>query len=1085
MKLTKLISVIMVYLVVTISFSLYAPKEVSAAQQACCQLTKSGNYCRYTDVADCNTNYLTASNIYCENVDFCKTGCCYDTAEGSCYTGVAKSRCEASKDSVWNPNPSCMIDQCNPGCCQISDQCSLSTQTKCRSIASKYPGAEMIFHSSIVDEQECIDKCRGIEEGACISSDGSCKRTARSECTEIKSTGSKSGFNPGMLCSHPDLSTNCAPQQSTACVGEDVYWFDSCGNKENIYNSNKKLSYNSGYVQKEDQACKASPNDPDCGNCNYLSGSLCGEAKNVNPKYGNYICKDMNCYNVYENAASPNSGGNKKHGESWCLYDAAVGPGKDVVGSRQRRAVCLNGEEVIEDCKDYREEYCIQNKVGDENLGISVLDIFRQEFTGYTEAMCKENKFEDCNSCTKQECCEEENKDCYWASWGNTGDLTAGGLCVPLVPPGLKFWDSSADSVCNEASQTCKVEYKRSGWQAMAGEWECTKNCQCTERSWLVNANKYCKAMGDCGAWYNVEGKLTTDGYSTPNRAPKGGAIASTELESWSTILSQQTPELIALYSHNINYFESQVETPLWILSGLSATSLGFAIWGGPVRWYMQPAGFSPLFWTLFGVLLVSAILSLEADSKTETYTFNCEPWKPPESNEDCTKCDKYGRECTEYLCKSLGKNCELVNEGTTDQKCIVKVKTDTASPFITPGNMSFEIIEKENGFEVDGLVKPFTPVELFLNTNEPAQCKFSLQPLKAFDIMEYDFGSTLYITEHNLIIPIPSEATKEEVLLATNGGIYNLYIKCKDSSDNTNTRDYSIKFQIDSGPDQTPPSIEKTLPDNNSPIPYGKDKFDVRLLLNEPSDCKWSLVNKDYTQMENSFICLKSGLDISTFYPGLYDCTTSLSNIKQNQMNTFYIRCADKANNVQQQSYVYSLVSTPPLQITDIKPKGKVYTRYPVLEVTTSQGANNGIAVCGFNEKEVTLANMLQMFNTNSTEHSQQLQPTQSGSYTYYVSCVDKAGNIVSGKTQFDLEISLAAPQIYNIYKDKISNILHISTTEDTECQFLDKQFTYGTGTAMTNPNTKDHTAPLGFSVYYILCQDKFNNQQTAVIYP
>ena len=100
MKIIKTISLIMVYLVIAISFTLYIPKEVSAApQQACCQKTKTGDYCRYTDIDDCDKSFLVSPNVYCDNIDFCKPGCCYDTSDGSCQSGVAKSKCEITPDA--------------------------------------------------------------------------------------------------------------------------------------------------------------------------------------------------------------------------------------------------------------------------------------------------------------------------------------------------------------------------------------------------------------------------------------------------------------------------------------------------------------------------------------------------------------------------------------------------------------------------------------------------------------------------------------------------------------------------------------------------------------------------------------------------------------------------------------------------------------------------------------------------------------------------------------------------------------------------------------------------------------------------
>ena len=1095
MKLLRTISFFMIYLIVALSFSLYIP-SVEAAEQACCQQTNAGDYCRYTDINDCNPNFLSAPNIYCDNVDYCKTGCCSDTIEGECYTGVAKSSCESNQDSVWNTDPQCNIDQCQLGCCQLSNQCSLATQNKCRATASQYPGVEMIFHSEITDEQSCVNTCRGTEEGACVASDNSCLRTTRADCSDT--------FQLNKLCSHPDLNTNCAPQQTTNCVGEDVYWFDSCGNQENIYNSNKKHSYNSGFMQQESQAPKAQPNDENLGNCDYITGTLCGEG---DAKYGNYVCKDMNCNNVYENSASPNSGGDKKHGESWCVYDTLPGPGTDTVGSRHRKNICLNGEEIVEECRDYREEYCIQNMIGDEKItDVSILELISNDMAGYTEAQCVENNFEDCMKCmgeenleNQQECCSDLNKDCMWIDYGATGILPneatlKNGACVPMVPPGLKFWETGGE-VCGQATQTCKVKYKRSMLdQWTAGSWECVTNCQCDNPEWIKTANEYCRAMGDCGSHFNVEGEAVIGGYMS-NSPYK---LKITDLGDWNKFLRPENEEWYAWKSKGGNVAG-------W---GLAATATVFAIGFGMAAVGVA-ASEATFWWSALGtpgsiggpivgaiilwivaIVLVASVLEV---SDTKTYTFTCEPWEAPDGGRDCEECNDIYEgsdleaECTEYRCKSLGKDCQLVNEGTEEQKCVAAPKTDVSSPQIMPGEMDFEITPDPTiptGFKIKGLVEPFTPVNLKINTDEAAQCKYSTEPLQDYTTME-NFGSSSYIFEHEVIIPIPSEATSEEALLATNGGRYELYIKCKDASGNINTKDYSIKFQIDAGPDQTPTSIEKTIPDNGAPTPFGEEEYDIKLLLNEPSDCKWALTDKGYEQMENDFTCAQSSFDISSFYFGLYECNTQLSDLKQNQQNTFYFRCKDKANNIQQESYQYNLVSTPQLQILDPKPSGKIYTRYPILEVTTLQGSNNGEAICSFNENDVSLANMLQMFNTESTEHSQQLQPTTSGVYDYFVKCTDQAGNVAEEVITFELEISLEAAQIYNIYKSEALDILHISTTEDTTCEYSQESFTFGTGTLMTLPDSKEHTTNLGLNVYHIICQDKFNNIQTAVVYP
>lgn len=402
----------------------------------------------------------------------------------------------------------------------------------------------MQFKQDITSETECVNQCRNTEEGCCVQEDGACTFTTRGACSTTSSGNSSIGFHKDMLCSNDALPCDCAKQQYTGCVGnkDEVYWFDSCNNRENIYNSDKATSYNRGYVLPKEKSCKlTNPNDPNCGNCDYSSGTLCGKAsKDTRVTYGEYVCKDLNCKNIYENAASPSSGSDKKSGESWCLYDAAVGFGKDLVGSRQYRSLCINGEELSEPCEDYRRQICVQGILGaaPSELGESF------KVTGsYVEAACRTNRWEDCTSCTTADCCNDISiRDCYWMPAGVT---TAGGTCVPHVPPGLKFWEGEsqsstpsedATSICEKASMQCTVKWERGGMSRLglgSKEWKCIKNCDCLKKDYIIAANDYCKALGDCGAYYNIAGKATLEGFSQDTE----NTFTKADVGDWETLV--------------------------------------------------------------------------------------------------------------------------------------------------------------------------------------------------------------------------------------------------------------------------------------------------------------------------------------------------------------------------------------------------------------------------------------------------------------------------------------------------------------------------------------------------------------------
>ncbi len=1086
MKSKKPKALFMIYLIIALTFSisLIVP-NVKAQTKACCELTKSGEYCLYTDKYNCNPSYKMAETT-CEQTAYCQVGCCFSEDTGYCYPNTPRSRCEALK-GTWTSDPTCSISQCKKGCCMISDQCSFITQTMCKRETSKFPGVKMIFDDTITTEEECIDKCRSQEFGACVHADKSCEFTTRESCTETRQQGTKIGFHSGKLCSHPELETNCAKQQYTECYQGKVYWFDSCGNRENIYMSDKERSWNKGYILPEERTCTAKPDDKNCGNCDYSKGTVCGLAKNIKPTYGDYICRDINCKTTTLSKASLEAtGGPKKHGESWCLYEFAPAFGMDVVGSRHLRASCINGEEIIEPCKDYREEFCIQTVAEGKPVNPELGSLFKLG-EGFSEAMCIENRYEDCDSCNKlndikerQECClDTKTKDCLWHN----------SYCSPHVPPGLKFWDESSKSVCSQADTVCKVRLEK---PAVYGKYKCVRNCHCLTKEWLKEQNRRCIAQGDCGAWYNVEGDLTFEGFKkSGNWKGKPGILTENDIENWENIVNP-SPEYKehlkrGWYQYTVTGLGSAYTIAVFAVTAFSKqvlsfgllTGRGFSFFGSKAILVGTIGAIAG--WILVAWFLVELINTFAVKGKSRTITIKCNPWEPPDGGSKCELCNTGLAPCTEYRCKSLGKNCEIINEGTEHEKCININPYDNSAPIITPAQQTYPYTKLDYGYTIKQEIPPFTPITLAITTDEPAVCKFSLEQNIPYEDMEAVFGETFYDYNHTTTFSLPSELQQEEYLKITNGGKYTLYVKCKDKAGNSNKRDYYIKFQISKGPDFTPPKIELTSIENNALIPADKDKVELSIYLNEPSKCRWSNSDIDYTAMTNTFNCVDSGFDVSSIYYGLYECKTELP-IEKQKTNNYFFRCKDSSpnENVNIESYPYTLLSTIPLKITSIKPTGIVYTANPVLEVTTSEGAENGIAFCGFSTKDEPLTNMIQFLETNSTIHKQQLSYLNSGIHTYYASCIDKAGNIAKTTTTFEIEADLTPPEIARIYKDLTQNFLVIELTEKSTCEYSFESFNYGSGIAMTGINEFIHKASLDpeNNIYYVICQDEYQNQ-------
>ncbi|MEK6863799.1 MAG: hypothetical protein AABX27_00735, partial [Nanoarchaeota archaeon] len=330
-------------------FSIYLVNPVSAEETTsdtsenlgCCEMTTGGESCRYTNVEDCNTEgYQVGPYQKCEDSLFCKVGCCI-SPDGSCSKQVSKGTCENAGDGyMWDADATCASEQCNKGCCVLGGaECKFTTEKRCSGITGSFEGLELDFRNAVATEKECTDVCKAQDDGCCLKATGDCKRTTRGLCGLDDGTGS-AGFYKDKFCSEPDLrcEPKCAPHARKGCVEglEDVYWFDSCGNREEVVT----------------ETIEYSDNPEKNGDCDYARGTLC--SSKIDDTHPTAYCKSVNCKEAdvsnYEQIEY--DGIARYNGESWCVYDTKPGPAMDTVGSRHWRHICINGEEIVEPCKD-------------------------------------------------------------------------------------------------------------------------------------------------------------------------------------------------------------------------------------------------------------------------------------------------------------------------------------------------------------------------------------------------------------------------------------------------------------------------------------------------------------------------------------------------------------------------------------------------------------------------------------------------------------------------------------------------------------------------------------------------------------
>ena len=459
----------------------------------CCEKTINGAWCQNAPIENCDNAFRKVPTS-CEATSYCKLGTCVDSQEGTCMENSPQANCQ-EEGGVWDERDIDELPQCSLGCCLIGDQAAFVTQTRCKRLSSLY-GLETNFRTDIQNEVQCILSATSDVKGACVFEkeyEKTCLFLSKKDCLDMQSGDSEVEFHEDYLCSAETLATNCGPTEQTKCVeGEDeVYFIDTCGNLANIYDASKinDKSYWSRVIGK-DESCGA--NDPDgnansatCGNCDYYLGSTCKikRAQDAKPRYGDNICRDLNC--EYE-------GEIYKHGETWCAD--AKGTDNNLPGSRYFRLVCYNGEVSVEPCADYRQEVCIQSDID-----------------GFKTAACRVNQWQDCYAQTSKLNCENKDKrNCEWiaTSWkprkgDNPGIIKNQGACVPMSAPGFDFWQAGdTESLCSLGTTKCIVVFE-SG--ILSGK-KCKKNCECLKDSWKQDMKEICSSIGDCGSSTNYIG---------------------------------------------------------------------------------------------------------------------------------------------------------------------------------------------------------------------------------------------------------------------------------------------------------------------------------------------------------------------------------------------------------------------------------------------------------------------------------------------------------------------------------------------------------------------------------------------------
>ncbi len=734
-----------IFLVISLIFifSLSNASNVYAEEdkRVCCQkavVDGETRYCEYTEEKNCDSGGMVFDNK-CEDVSICRPVCCnvnslgYEASGGEgCYKNVGADYCRNFLKGEVISDASCNVPECQKGCCKIGSQCGTMTEDSCRDLTNQYPDLELDYKAEINNEIECSNVCRAEKKGCCVidGKPNNCKLTSFSECLGGDFYDETDCVDIPEKCNHcadkTYKKTGCALEFTT---GEDVYYYDKCDNPILF---------------------KDKPKDFDC---DYAKGTLCREDKDKKTAE----CFSLNCpgeklwdnKRVDENLDGnfdndkSNFNGRKEriNGESWCEYDADAGPTRDLPGTRHYVHTCYEGEEVVDECKDFREEYCLQF----DGLDMDV-------------AKCLPNRAVEkpCGACAEdsnpKECCENTDlRDCVWISAnkekvaedtkkieenaekkaseekGENVDLPSArevdenkdGVCVPLVPPGIRFWEED-NSLCNYGSKTgdkaLKAYWSNIGWGA---DWDCDAGCELYTQKFAYGQNVLCRAQGDCGADYNLAGKWSGKGFvrscevssqikddydegDAEEVSDYGIYYGDDHVEELIKNCLEELPDPAGKTGNDKYFFEEFInyknnlfvklppgaeELSFWRDRGLWTTTIPVALLGTAVAialgvavaiaiqagsWIVlanlvEIAAVIPVWgWVVAAALVIAAAISFAtSDSDSQTVDINCKSWQPPTKSVNCHLCNEKGK--ISYLDESgnpTTKDIDLTAEG-------------------------------------------------------------------------------------------------------------------------------------------------------------------------------------------------------------------------------------------------------------------------------------------------------------------------------------------------------------------------------------------------------------------------------------
>ncbi|MFT4297645.1 MAG: hypothetical protein ACMXX5_00455 [Candidatus Woesearchaeota archaeon] len=639
-------------------------------------------------------------------------------------------------------------------------------------------------------------------------------------------------------------------------------------------------------IETEDQASRAGRNylyDLEYGCC-YIKQTCFKNADQYTcrKKGGVYeINSNCICRTSFAGSALPSISykdcGERKNGESWCVNEQGIG-GRSIVHS------CHDGENFIEECKDFNEEICVESSQD-----------------GLAKASCKINRWHDCTRCDTTECCENDIlRDCKWMPIEYQVIIESdSGQCVPKVPPGFRFWDGAGQEVCNIGTR-----------YARCNGFSC-------DQSWVQYTADYCSSLGSCGINKNYNGILTTSGYlNTDPRhrasfTEKAIPFISTNRKQDTLIFSEEREsiEMIpALITAWLNYLDDASRGREIILDYSFC-----GLWQQPLEDQMCNKCNENGICSEYKCYSLGQSCIYKEENGYPICEFKSDSGQEIEINfraeydYDEKTIDIAGKTLNGFEISNLIHPYELINFGITtnvETKCKITYMPQlrfTETPAIWFGKPEFA---REHNVAFRLPEKITIPEKLYENLNIT-----SIQELYEIIITEYNLLEDLFSTSFVEIIRKFNEFIENkdyliELLRLSISGIdnnkYYVFLRCSDQSGQENQEPVFISFEIDEDfHDTEPAKLLSSYPANQSrlsALPYP-----LHIFLNKPAECKYSEFDTSYALMEHEFECETSRLRLSSIAGGSYECRTS-SDIPE-----LYIKCKD--NPPELRNYAFKVI--------------------------------------------------------------------------------------------------------------------------------------------------------------------------------